>query len=293
MLGTLRKYKRYYKMATSRSSLCYHSICGDTEPQAHTHEVSFRVFKKQVLWMQRSRNLVAANSTSWQSVSNPVAVTFDDAYLNILDEALPFLMQRGIPVTVFANASTLEGKSLWRDELRLVLDVELESELVQRLPSDWGITTKNLYFRSKSPQINSSQFEEILSAFVIEKGLGRKNRLYMNQEELRQLSSESGFTIGNHSLNHYVLSSLSKVEQKKEIEQGGAALRALDVEVSDFFAAPFGNYNTVNQDTLNILDSLGYKGLLLTNGMGPVDRSQLNLSDRGLTVTNRYLPPNA
>lgn len=44
-----------------------------------------------------------------------VSVTFDDAYQNVLDTALPELAKRGIPATVFVVSGALGGVPSWED----------------------------------------------------------------------------------------------------------------------------------------------------------------------------------
>ncbi|WP_041649463.1 polysaccharide deacetylase family protein [Marivirga tractuosa] len=147
----------------------------------------------------------------------------------------------------------------------------------------------SLYKDSKSPHISSKSVESELNQFIYRKGIGHKNDLYMNKDDLKELAEVKFFHLGNHTKSHYFLSSLSYEEQLTEIESGFQDLVDLDLPISKVFAAPFGNYDSVNEDTFKILRSNSYEVLLLTNG-----RQNLKLDVRKsagkIKVYNRYLP---
>lgn len=72
---------------------------------------------------------------------------------------------------------------------------------------------------------------------------------------------------GNHSSNHYVLSSLSLQEQRREILETDAFLRRLNhIKRSVSFSLPFGESHHVNHETISALKDLGYKSLLMNRG---------------------------
>ena len=57
---------------------------------------------------------------------------------------------------------------------------------------------------------------------------------------------------GNHTYNHYVLSSLTEQEQYYEINHNMKLLKKLNINLSKVFAFPFGGMNDYNKLTLNI-----------------------------------------
>ena len=61
--------------------------------------------------------------------------------------------------------------------------------------------------------------------------------------------------IGSHSYTHSWLGTLSKEDQKRDIERSLALFDAIGVERQGFtFCYPFGHYNA---DTLHVLEELG------------------------------------
>ena len=72
-------------------------------------------------------------------------------------------------------------------------------------------------------------------------------------------------TYGNHTLNHYVMSSLKYEEQKSEILENKNFLSSLNVNTTNIFALPFGTYNDLNMDTIKILKDNNINKVLLCN----------------------------
>jgi len=277
--------------------VCLHTVhkIGDGSCFKHKiHSISFRAFKRLVQRVNRATRILpleAFMEKTAQGKTGITTITFDDAYQGILDEAIPYLIQKQIPATVFVNSSTLHGGILWRDKLRLIYDAGLIKELVNGFSSEYGFTVENFYLKSKQPQYNSATVEEALTAFIEQKGLGEKERIYMNTEELKTLNAERFINLGNHSRHHYLLSSLTKEQQHEEIVGGHVDLQKAGLNVSNTFAAPFGGYHTINADTIEVLEQGGYEGLLLTNGQQQVDWHKMPQATK-LFVANRLLPKN-
>jgi len=80
-------------------------------------------------------------------------------------------------------------------------------------------------------------------------------------------------TLGNHSLRHYVLSSLSEAEQEVDIVENQKVLKRLGHRVSRVFSFPYGGPQHFNLTTLRLLKKHGYAGFVYS-------RSRLNFSTR-------------
>jgi len=87
---------------------------------------------------------------------------------------------------------------------------------------------------------------------------------------------------GNHTANHYLLSSLSKEEQYEEIIKCKKFLDGQDINQSKIFCIPFGGMNSFNKDTLSNLNDLNYETILKsTNDLDSVAYSK---------QINRFMP---
>jgi len=109
-----------------------------------------------------------------------VAVTFDDAFRNILHTALPAMRSRNIPATVFV-ATELLGKS-WHDDSATSdtgREVMSESELKQ-IPSEMVKIGSHSLTHPRMPQLRPSQAKTELeeSRRILERMLGQPISLF-------------------------------------------------------------------------------------------------------------------
>ena len=58
------------------------------------------------------------------------SLTIDDGYKNIIDESLEVFKSLDIPITIFINSSTLNGKIFWRDKVRYLIENKLVAKYV-------------------------------------------------------------------------------------------------------------------------------------------------------------------
>lgn len=92
---------------------------------------------------------------------------------------------------------------------------------------------------------------------------------------------------GNHTWNHYVLSSLTPEEQEREIMATEELLDRMGKRRSRVLAVPFGSEADVTDETFAILRSAGVKAAFRS-------RARLDFSRReksGLPVAERYMAP--
>jgi peptidoglycan/xylan/chitin deacetylase (PgdA/CDA1 family) len=74
-------------------------------------------FARQMQILARRAHVVAARHTgTLPSRGASVAITFDDAFQSVAERALPELVRRGFPCTIFAAADTLGQIPAWKRE---------------------------------------------------------------------------------------------------------------------------------------------------------------------------------
>ena len=112
-------------MATGASAgtiLQYHHVAEDTPPQtsvtpaqfahhlAQLHREGFQVVRLDAL---------LASARAGEDTTDQVAITFDDAYVSIGEQAMPLLARYGWPAAVFVSTSQIGGREmLTRQQLR-------------------------------------------------------------------------------------------------------------------------------------------------------------------------------
>ncbi len=94
-----------------RIILAYHGIA----PNNHSC-VDPGLFHDQVVYIKENYTVVSIEEIVNKSteIDGPLlAITFDDAYVNLLDNALPVLAAYGLPATIFAPVNYLGKKNYW------------------------------------------------------------------------------------------------------------------------------------------------------------------------------------
>ena len=124
---------------------------------------------------------------------------------------------------------------------------------------------QNHFFKqSKQNNINSMILDNALDTFIKKNNL--HDKIYLNLiSDANKLIKSKFVKYGNHTFNHYVMSSLTYDEQKKEILNNKNFLSTLNVETTDVFALPFGTYQDINLDTIKVLNELKINKVLLCN----------------------------
>ena len=109
-----------------RLILMYHGISGRDAEDSLT--VRFSEFVRQIDFVADRCELVSLPEILAGDRKRPAAaITIDDGYAALLDEAMPFLLDRGVPVTLFVPFGLL-GKSLVRagNNVRLMTAAEVQ-----------------------------------------------------------------------------------------------------------------------------------------------------------------------
>ena len=144
-----------------------------------------------------------------RSLKGLASVTFDDAYKGVITHALPVMTSLDIPFTIFVNTSTLQGSIHWRHKVVHIVGHGLARQV------DGASVPKNDYYKAwKQPRYDSGRLVERIDAVL------RSNRVTL---ENHLFDDESCFVrhplvwYGNHTHNHYVLSSLPRPRQFDEV----------------------------------------------------------------------------
>jgi peptidoglycan/xylan/chitin deacetylase (PgdA/CDA1 family) len=201
-----------------------------------------------------------------------------------------------IPATIFITTSTFQDKTIWRDNVRKLISNNLidrfKRYLIQgdkKIHQD--INWNDIYRSTKKNHINSKIFDQLLSSFLSDIDLKESfpQEKYIQLHDLKKQNSDLVF-IGNHSHNHYRLSSLSIDEQAEEIETARSILTEHDVQSSDVFCIPFGENSSFNQTTINLLSDYKYCGFLMTNQpQFGLQVPNISVNPHNLLYSNRVL----
>lgn len=278
--------------ALSRSRglvLLYHSISTDASLAGKgIHDLPPRVLERHIADLSPWFRFVSLPEfLARDDPSGLAAVTFDDGYRNVIDNALPVLGRYRIPASVFLNTVVMEGKLNWRDKVRYLID----RNLVERFLAgcELPVTEGRFYRFSKHPGNSSALVDRLLDEFLED----RECDLYTEHPYLRLddpiLDSGTLETVlvGNHGARHYVLSSLADEQQFEEINDPKPLLSSLPGGcLENTLSIPFGASRDINPATLDIARQAGYSHVLMS-------RQRLHRtcwSDRHPRMIERFMP---
>jgi peptidoglycan/xylan/chitin deacetylase (PgdA/CDA1 family) len=268
--------------------LVYHAVY-ENIPQhirANLHNVPPDVIYEHLSYLKKNYRLVSVDElASLSETRGAAAITFDDGYKCVIDNIYDLLINLDIPFTIFVNSASMENRIFWRDKVRYVINNNMVAECELSFEHTRPVEPLPFYRYTKHPSNNSRLVDEELDRFF------SYNRISLNLnnycfDDVSYFKSHRLSAYGNHTHNHYVLSSLSQEEQYEEIERTRQFLKSLpNVQVSEVFSIPFGQTRDFNDDTLQILQDLGYRSALLS-------RQRLNCELRrngGITMIERLM----
>lgn len=243
----------------------YHSLGNASNFNSNIDHVDLETLENQLRYIQKYWKFVTIDEyIDAKDKKGLASLTIDDGYKNVIDDAFKVFEKLEIPITIFINSSTFNGKIFWRDKIRYLIENNMIKEFVKYSKLFKESDINNFYFISKSSKFNSKQVEIELNEFILRKNIDLSTRHKLCFDNTKYLINHPLINYGNHSAHHYFLSSLSKEEQYKDILECKNFLESFDINRSNVFCVPFGGISSFNNDTETIINDLNYKTLLLT-----------------------------
>lgn len=290
---------KYIKNKTNGNIiLIYHSSFDqkDTERDKFIHNVTPNNVITQINFLKDYYNIVPIDDIfSKNCGENNMAITFDDGYENLFTTIVPELVKMKIHSTIFLIGNSFAKKIFWREKITyLISNKPLFSEFASLYSNKfkYPIILDSFYRDSKSYKFNSMNLDNCMDEFLTKKNISLNTNLLSDKSKL---VDNEYVNYGNHTLNHYVLSTLSYEQQLNEIESNQKFLDSLNLNLSQVFAFPFGGFPDFNQNTILALTQLGINKVLLNNNlinqntMKQLANSNVNYLERLTTSNNKYL----
>jgi peptidoglycan/xylan/chitin deacetylase (PgdA/CDA1 family) len=185
-------------------------------------------------------------------------ITFDDGYLNNLTYAVPALVTRKLPATIFVAAEFLGGGCMWTD-------IVMESVRCARDGLDLSLMGLKRWALSDSAErrqalrdINRAlkylaPAERVDKALRVAEiaGVQPPANLMLSEDQVKHLA-RTGIHIGSHTLSHPILSKVGDGDAEREIIGSKAVLESIIGTPVRSFAYPNGmpdrDYRAVHVD---------------------------------------------
>lgn len=207
--------------------LAFHNVIPDSETPRGDQSLhcSLSRFREIIDWLPEVFDVVEAGSAFTQDSRPRAAITFDDAYAGALALAVPELVQRGLPATIFVISGMDEGQTFWWDALadpreglsaglreRALTEGSGQEETVRALARANGWSLQDL-----SGPFVAAQWKEIVNAAGL-----------------------PGIDVAHHSRTHANAAVLDRETLVSELASGKAELETRLPGVKPWLAWPYG-----------------------------------------------------
>jgi len=267
LLDTAPMRRLLARRPASTAVLMYHGVVPDgTRPGLWT-QLERSAFAAQMRYLADHRpvisvpELVDGLQGRRSLPDHAVAITFDDGYFNVLDQALPELERFGLPATLFMTAGHFTGdlaphQLLWFDQIydahgdQLVLGfadtVYRRTRTLKRMPEETR--------RQVVAHLYGAGFSTMPA------GADHPRRL-MTLDELKSLAASPLMTIGAHSLTHGLLTRMPQAQARDEISRSRQVLQSLLQQPIDTFAFPDG---ALDETVTQLVRQAGFRAAFST-----------------------------
>ena len=204
-------------------------------------------FKEHLNYLRRHYAVVDLDTiVSGRAPDRAVAITFDDGYASVYENAFPLLRENGLPATIYLISSVVGNETLvWVNELNAILrrGGDPAVECVRRHFKISGhetpteiITFCRLNYDGRKMQALLEELRALFALPVADHAASSK--LYLSWDQVQEMT-RSRIAFGNHSRTHPNMERLTEDEQIAEIR---SAQRDLEkhLPITDF-AHPFGH----------------------------------------------------
>lgn len=219
------------------------------------------------------------------TLNKTLILTFDDGYLDNLNQAAPILIAHEVPFVVYVTSGFIDsGKIPWWYKLE---DILASSDAL-RIPGGQELSVRSLAEKQKAFLL--------LRQMIMDSGNDAKNcidwinlcdmgpslekdRLFMNWDEVKMLANLPNAMVGAHTHTHAVLSRISDSEVFDELRQSKDLLERHIARPVRHFAYPFGGPGEASQREFRQVSELGFDSAVTTRSgvlnAGSIDRYSL------------------
>jgi len=178
-----------------------------------------------------------------------IGITFDDGYLDNYINALPVLKKHNAFATIFVATSGIEKGVLWNDLIKYAVKEASDRSIhaLERASSSVVVTTeervmlcdrinatlKYLPLRDRNARV-ASVFNRLGVSDI------SCPRLMMNSFEIDEMSKEPLITIGAHTHDHTILTTLNELDCAKQISKSKDILEGITGNKIKTFCYPNG-----------------------------------------------------
>ena len=273
--GTLAIAERHAARRRRSVVLCYHGVVPPRAGSFQPHEgmnVTPEQFEAHLAHLARHFDVLPLDAlvARWLDGGDrprpAVAITFDDAYRNNLEFAVPLLERYSCPATIFVAVGYIDtGRPFWWESIEhWVRDCDRRVELDGEPFDLHALDEKHRLFEALRLRLTSAAPAScdalLASARELLGARGDAPTTTMSWREIEALAERGGVTFGPHTVNHAAVSRLSDAELEQELAGSQQELARHVRAPSAIFAYPYGRYGDVDARSGPVLRRLGASG---------------------------------
>ncbi|QQR40896.1 polysaccharide deacetylase family protein [Devosia rhizoryzae] len=208
-----------------------------------------------------------------------IVLTFDDAYRDNLQYALPILRQHEAPFTLYVPTAFVDGTGqLWWQAIEDIIARQEAVAFTENGDTEYVDTSttalkkdafNRLYWQLR--KLPEPQRLELLETFCAAYGydLGKQCReLIMDWQELRLFAGDPLCTIGAHTVHHYELAKLPADQARNEMAQSVSVIEAQFGIRPAHFSYPLGGPLSCGPREFELARDLGFRTAVTTRPGG-------------------------
>jgi peptidoglycan/xylan/chitin deacetylase (PgdA/CDA1 family) len=263
--------------------LGYHRVVEDFELASETEMPSMLIsrdmFERHVEWVGRSFRFVSLDeigdrAASGRRFAEPVAaITFDDGYSDVYENAFPFLRRKGIPAAMFVVTDLVTRRlcqthdklyylvdrafHTWEDPRRALCNLmtELNIPTSQILRSRGALSSSMTAVSALLPVLRQVDVIRLMDCLETQVGTPFDEATALTWPMIRDMR-RGGITIGSHTRTHVSLPMEGPTTVKEELEGSKRVLEMHLGERIDHFAYPGGQFTP---HVVTALKDAGYR----------------------------------
>ena len=251
-------------MRRSRSLiLCYHRVAEGVDDPFQLCVTPAR-FAAHLDEIARHGEPSTLAELSLRSRRPRVVVTFDDGYVDNLENAMPIAEAMGIPITVFVTSGVVGSQSgFWWDRLGALLRSRPSGIREISLPTskgtvriEVGSSTTNVDLQSVRRHLLPLPVAEIhrvldaVSEQWATPAAPPPDARALTSSELVRLAASKVVTIGAHTVDHVRLRGLPAADQLQNISSSRKELERLSGQAISHFAYPYGGWDAFDDNSV-------------------------------------------
>ncbi len=255
----------------------YHNVHAPDDDIRWCHEPSLsmpvELFRQQVEYLRRHYAVVSLEEAAVAADPRVVAITFDDGYRGVYQNAFPLLREHRLPATVFLVSDFLGSRSgLWWDQLldRLRafrrLPAADQAAVAAGLPQPWrallggNAPEQKILERYKMAEPTHRRMLDELLAAASPASYVHHDRIFLSVSEIQEMEA-GGISFGAHSRTHPLLTWLNSEALWEELSGSKCSVEALTGAGPCWFAYPDGTFTEREQ---RAVETLGFAGAVQT-----------------------------